>query len=145
MMSSIPVECPYCGEKHLLFRWVCRICDWYHVTRLARLMRSMFGISLTTTRIYKNGVLQSQSTSVAKQFRTKHGLEWTKPTEAGHMIEQLQQLCTLTWDGNLLSKHYRDKLVDADYARKINGYNLITENGIIVLANLGLLPIRVQP
>jgi hypothetical protein len=61
------------------------------------------------------------------------------------MIEQLQQLCTVTWDGNIISKSYRDSLVDAGYADKLNGFNFITANGLIVLANLQLLPKNVKP
>lgn len=60
------------------------------------------------------------------------------------MIEQLQQLCTVTWDGNLISKPMRDRLVDVGYAKQMNGYNFITENGIIVLESLGLMPKNVR-
>lgn len=60
------------------------------------------------------------------------------------MLEQLQQLTTVTWDGNLISKMYRDHLVAAGYAVQLNGYNFITENGIIVLANLLALPKNVR-
>jgi hypothetical protein len=56
------------------------------------------------------------------------------------MIEQLQQLCTVTWDGNLISKTHRDNLVAAGYAERQNGYNVITANGLLVLHNLNLLP-----
>lgn len=61
------------------------------------------------------------------------------------MIEQLQQLCTVTWDGNLISKHYRDRLVEVGYAQRVNGFNLITPNGVVVLENLRLLPRNVRP
>jgi hypothetical protein len=60
------------------------------------------------------------------------------------MIEQLQQLCTVTWDGNVISKRYRDQLVEAGYAKEMNGFNFITENGLIVLNNLHLLPKTVK-
>jgi hypothetical protein len=54
-------------------------------------------------------------------------------------IEQLEQLTTATWDGNLISKTDRDELVKIGYAEKCNGWNFITANGIIVLTNLGIL------
>lgn len=60
------------------------------------------------------------------------------------MIEQFQQLCTVTWDGNLISKQYRDRLCEVGYAEHINGYNFITSNGLIVLQNLNLLPKTLQ-
>ena len=57
------------------------------------------------------------------------------------MIEQLQCLCMLTWDGNLISKQYRDDLVRAGLAEHFpGGYNLITEKGFIYLRDLNLLP-----
>lgn len=63
----------------------------------------------------------------------------------GTYLEQLQQLCTVTADGNLISKEHRDRLVNAGYAERTNGYNFITGNGIIVLANLGAMPEKVRP
>jgi len=65
--------------------------------------------------------------------------------KGAEMIEQLQQLCTVTWDGNLISKQHRARLVDAGYAQQVNGFNWITANGIIVLNNLNLLPTKVRP
>lgn len=56
------------------------------------------------------------------------------------MIEQLQQLCTLTWDGNLIGKSLRDDLVLAGLAQRCLGYNWITAKGIRYLAELNLLP-----
>lgn len=57
------------------------------------------------------------------------------------MIEQLQLLCMLTWDGNLISKSYRDDLVKAGLAQRFNGgFNLITAKGIEYLFDLHLLP-----
>lgn len=58
------------------------------------------------------------------------------------MIEQLQQLCTVTWDGNLLSKDYRTELIKSGLAQRWNGYNFITLKGIRCLAELNLLPKR---
>ncbi len=57
------------------------------------------------------------------------------------MIEQLQLLCMLTWDGNLISKAYRDELVKAGLARRFEGgFNLITAKGVQYLYDLRLLP-----
>ena len=56
-------------------------------------------------------------------------------------MEQLVQLTTVTWDGDLICKSDRDELVKCGYAEKINGFNLITANGIIALSNLGIIRI----
>ena len=57
------------------------------------------------------------------------------------MIEQLQLLCMLTWDGNLIAKGYRDDLVKAGLAQKFEGgFNLITPKGVQYLCDLRLLP-----
>jgi len=57
------------------------------------------------------------------------------------MIEQLQCLCMLTWDGNLISKSHRDELVKAGLAQRFEGgYNLITAKGVQYLYDLRLLP-----
>lgn len=57
------------------------------------------------------------------------------------MIEQLQCLCMLTWDGNLISKGSRDDLVKAGLAQRFEGgFNLITAKGVQYLYDLGLLP-----
>lgn len=62
------------------------------------------------------------------------------------MIEQLQQLCTLTWDGNLLAKSYRDWLVKQELAQRMEGgFNLITAKGVQYLSDLQLLPKKVMP
>jgi hypothetical protein len=54
-------------------------------------------------------------------------------------LDQLCQLTKVTWDGDLISKNTRDELVKCGYANKINGYNFITSEGIVVLQNLGCL------
>lgn len=59
------------------------------------------------------------------------------------MIEQLQQLCTVTWDGNLIAKSYRDELVKAKLAARFAGYNFITPKGLTYLIELRLLPKKV--
>ena len=54
-------------------------------------------------------------------------------------LEQLNQLKKLTWDGNLISKRDRDELYKKELIIKINGFNIISEKGIIYLYDLGLL------
>lgn len=62
------------------------------------------------------------------------------------MIEQLQQLCTLTWDGNVIGKTHRDWLVKHELAQRLNGgFNLITPKGVQYLTELKLLPRKVMP
>lgn len=47
------------------------------------------------------------------------------------LIEQLQQLTHLTWDGDLVSKTERTNLVNAGYAQRVEGgWNIITAKGI---------------
>lgn len=48
----------------------------------------------------------------------------------GGMIEQLKQLLTTTWDGNLISKFCRDTLVKEGLAARCRGFNVITPKGI---------------
>ena len=55
------------------------------------------------------------------------------------LLEQLQQLTSLTWDGDLLSKDQRNKLVDKGYATKVSGYNIISPSGICLLSDLELI------
>lgn len=55
-------------------------------------------------------------------------------------IAQLQQLTHLTWDGDLIGKSERDRLVKAELAQRIpNGWNLITPKGIEYLETLGFI------
>jgi hypothetical protein len=61
------------------------------------------------------------------------------------MIEQLQLLCMLTWDGNLISKIDRDRLVQSGLVQRFEGgLNLITAKGVQYLYDLGLLPKRLN-
>ena len=63
----------------------------------------------------------------------------------GRMIEQLQQLCTVTWDGNLMSKSDRDALNRVGLIKRIpGGFNVITAKGVVYLNELGLLPKQVK-
>ncbi len=57
-------------------------------------------------------------------------------------IEQLQQLTTVTCDGDLISKFDRDELVKQDFVSRSCGYNVITDSGIRILNSLGLLKIN---
>ena len=58
------------------------------------------------------------------------------------MIEQLRQLITCTWDGNLISKYDRDQLVKAGLAERANGgWNFITAKGVEYLVTLGYLKV----
>lgn len=54
-------------------------------------------------------------------------------------IEQLKQLTSCTWDGNLISKSERDELVKTGLAQRGYGWNWITEKGVEYLVNLGIL------
>lgn len=55
-------------------------------------------------------------------------------------VSQLQQLTHLTWDGDLIGKSERDRLVKAELAQRINGgWNLITPKGIEYLEALGFI------
>lgn len=54
-------------------------------------------------------------------------------------IEQLKQLLTVTWDGNLIGKDYRDDLVRSGLAERGFGYNWLTAKGVEYLTTLRLL------
>lgn len=54
-------------------------------------------------------------------------------------IEQLRQLITATWDGNLISKSARDYLVEKGLAQRGFGYNWLTEKGMEYLITLRVL------
>lgn len=56
-------------------------------------------------------------------------------------IEQLKQLTSCTWDGNLISKADRDELVKAGLAEHGFGWNWITAMGVEYLVKLGLLKV----
>ncbi len=55
------------------------------------------------------------------------------------MIKALRQLTSVTWDGNLLSKEYRDRLVQRGLAQREFGYNWITTKGLEYLVNLDFI------
>ena len=58
---------------------------------------------------------------------------------ANGRIDQLEQLMTVTWDGNLISKTDRDVLVEKGYAYNNRGWNVITGKGLDILDDLGLI------
>lgn len=54
-------------------------------------------------------------------------------------IQQLCQLIEVTFDGKLLSKDARNKLVGRGYAQKLEGWNWLTETGVKALVDSGFL------
>jgi hypothetical protein len=56
-------------------------------------------------------------------------------------IEQLKQLTSCTWDGNLLSKSDRDELVKSGLAQRGYGWNWITKEEVAYLIRLQLLKV----
>lgn len=56
------------------------------------------------------------------------------------MLDSFTQiLAGPVWDGNLISKSDRDSLHKAGYIARAHGWNFISEAGIEVAHNLGLL------
>lgn len=54
-------------------------------------------------------------------------------------LEQLIQLLTVTWDGDLIHKTGRDGLVKRGLAINRDGWNVITPEGIGVLESIGAI------
>ena len=54
-------------------------------------------------------------------------------------IEQLTQLVSPTYDGNVMSKSIRSELVNLKLAERWNGLTFITQAGMCVLDTLGIL------
>lgn len=54
-------------------------------------------------------------------------------------IAQLQQLTHLTFDGDLISKPDRDKLVKSGLVMRFAGWNIVTEKGVSYLNDLGFI------
>lgn len=46
------------------------------------------------------------------------------------LIEQLTQLCAITWDGDVCNKAIRDFAVNQGWAARGGGFNIITPSGI---------------
>jgi hypothetical protein len=55
-------------------------------------------------------------------------------------IEQLKQLLTATWDGNLCSKLARSSLIGKGLAVKFDGWQVISAEGLAVLHTLNGMP-----
>ena len=55
------------------------------------------------------------------------------------LLDQLQQLLSVTWDGNLICKADRDELVKKRLADKYDGFNYITKKGLRYLIDLKLI------
>ena len=53
--------------------------------------------------------------------------------------EALQQLITVTWDGNLLSKATRDWLVERGLVQRFDGFNWLTTRGVEHCVTLKIL------
>lgn len=43
-----------------------------------------------------------------------------------------------TWDGNLLSKHGRDWLVEKEYAERGDGWNWLASEGVLLALEIGM-------
>ena len=54
-------------------------------------------------------------------------------------LAQLTQLRTITWDGDLISKHDRDELQRAGLVERAHGYNFLTTEGVRFLYVLGVI------
>lgn len=51
-------------------------------------------------------------------------------------LEQLKQLRSVTWDGNLIGKQYRDDLVKSGLVERLDGWNWLTRRGVEYLITL---------
>jgi hypothetical protein len=54
-------------------------------------------------------------------------------------IEQLCQLIEVAWDGDLISKAARNKLINRGYVQQLEGWNWLTKLGVKVLIDSGFL------
>lgn len=54
-------------------------------------------------------------------------------------IEQLKQLISVTWDGDIIGKETRDELVKAGLAQRHLGYNWLTAKGVEYCETLDFL------
>ena len=55
------------------------------------------------------------------------------------MLEQLLQLTSLTWDGDLISKAHAHELWQKGLVDKVNGFYFITKEGIEILDKLKII------
>ena len=75
--------------------------------------------------------------AVEKQGHVEPEPHYAQPMTG--MIEQLKQLITPVWDGDLICKDYRTKLHEAGLADKASGFNFLTAEGIRLCVLLQLL------
>jgi hypothetical protein len=61
------------------------------------------------------------------------------PRLTANQLEALYQLRMTTCDGYVISKHYRDEVVNLGLAARLNGWQFITREGMAVLDVYGLL------
>jgi hypothetical protein len=54
-------------------------------------------------------------------------------------LDQLKQCCRPIGDGYVISKSVRDTLAKSDLIYRFNGWNIISDLGLIVLDTLGLV------
>lgn len=59
------------------------------------------------------------------------------PVLDGPELEVLRQCRRTVWDGNVVSKYARDRLVKKGLATRWNGWQVITQEGMAVLDTLG--------
>lgn len=55
------------------------------------------------------------------------------------IIAQLQQLTSITHDGDLISKPDRDALFKSGLIQRFDGWNIVTSKGVEYLQNLGFI------
>ena len=59
------------------------------------------------------------------------------------MNSRMEQLTAFTngpiWDGNLISKTDRDDLYQEGYIERFRGWNFLTQQGVKILVQLGIL------
>jgi hypothetical protein len=56
------------------------------------------------------------------------------------VLEQLRQIFGgATWDGDLISKRMRDRLVKEKMVEQVKGWNIITAKGALYLIDLNLV------
>lgn len=54
-------------------------------------------------------------------------------------FEQLKQLMTITWDGNIIDKQTRDELINRGLAQRKEGWTWLTDKGVDYLITLHVL------
>lgn len=59
--------------------------------------------------------------------------------ELAHIEQLLILFGGVCWDGQLISKDHMRELKASGYAVSVNGWNMITPNGVLILEALGLI------